>query len=174
MGVYDTDRYPRLVDEIRLIEAAIGTGKQVLGICLGAQLIAAALGARVYPSGRHEIGWFPIAPAPQAGSPFVADLPNPVTVFHWHGDTFDLPNGARQLARNAHFEQQAFSYGQRVLALQCHPQMDPAGVSALTHAFGAHITPGPSVQPVDVMRRQTRHFEPARRRLWAWLTPLAA
>lgn len=173
MGVHDTDRHPHLADEIRLIEAAIGAGRRVLGICLGSQLIAAALGARVYASGRQEIGWFPVEAVPQAGSPFAADLPAPVTVFHWHGDTFDLPAGARQLARNAHFEQQAFSYGERVLALQCHPEIDPAGVNALAEAFGPDLKPGASVQSADVMRRQASHFDPARRLLEAWLTRLA-
>lgn len=173
MGVYDTDQYPHLSDEIRLIENAVAANRRVLGICLGAQLIAAALGARVYASGQREIGWFPVEAVPQAGSPFAADLPTPVTVFHWHGDTFDLPPGARQVARNDHFEHQAFSHGERVLALQCHPEMDPAGVIALTDHFGARLRPGGSVQSADAMRRQTLHFGPARRLLEAWLTRLA-
>lgn len=174
MGVYEADRHPHLNAEIVLIEAAIAAGKRVLGICLGAQLIAAALGARVYASGQREIGWFPIQAEPTTGSPFAADLPAPRTVFHWHGDTFDLPTGAQHIARSAHFEQQAFNYGARVLAVQCHPEMDPSGVAALADAFGERLRPGPSVQSAAAMRARSAHFAPARRLLDAWLDRLAA
>jgi GMP synthase-like glutamine amidotransferase len=174
MGVYEADRYPHITAEIALIEAAIAAGRRVLGVCLGAQLIAAALGARVFASGRHEIGWFAVEPVSGSESPFAADLPAPQTLFHWHGDTFDLPAGALHIARSAHFEQQAFSYGNRVLAVQCHPEMDPPGVAALADAFGARLEPCASVQSAQYMRRQTAHFEPARRLLGAWLDRLAA
>ena len=174
MGVYEADRYPHLAAEIALIEAAIAAGRRVLGVCLGAQLIAAALGARVYPSGRCEIGWFPVEAVAGSASPFAADLPAPQTLFHWHGDTFDLPAGALHIARSAHFEQQAFSFGERVLAVQCHPEMDPAGVAALTDAFGARLEPCASVQSADAMRALQAHFAPARRLLHAWLDRLAA
>ena len=174
MGVYEADQYPHLTAEIALIEAAIAAGRRVLGVCLGAQLIAAALGARVFASGRREIGWFPVEAVADSGSPFAADLPAPQTLFHWHGDTFDLPAGALHIARSAHFEQQAFSFGERVLAVQCHPEMDPAGVAALTDAFGARLKPSASVQSADAMRALQAHFAPARRLLHAWLDRLAA
>ena len=174
MGVYEADQYPHIAAEIAVIEAAIAAGRRVLGVCLGAQLIAAALGARVFASGRREIGWFPVEAVADSGSPFAADLPAPQTLFHWHGDTFDLPVGARHIARSAHFEQQAFSYGERVLAVQCHPEMDAPGVAALADAFGARLKPSASVQSADAMRAEQAHFEPARRLLHAWLDRLAA
>ena len=174
MGVYEADQYPHVAAEIALIEAAIAAGRRVLGICLGAQMIAAALGARVFASGRREIGWFPVEAVADSESPFATDLPAPLTLFHWHGDTFDLPAGARHIARSAQFEQQAFSYGERVLAVQCHPEMDPAGVAALADAFGARLRPSASVQAADAMRAERAHFEPARRLLEAWLDRLAA
>lgn len=174
MGVYEADQYPHIAAEIALIEAAIAAGRRVLGVCLGAQLIAAALGARVFASGRHEIGWFPVEAVAGSQSPFAADLPAPQTLFHWHGDTFDLPAGALHIARSAQFEQQAFSYGDHVLALQCHPEMDPPGVAALADAFGARLKPSASVQSADAMRAEQAHFGPARRLLGAWLDRLAA
>lgn len=174
MGVYEADRFPHITAEIALIENAIAAGRRVLGVCLGAQLVAAALGARVFASGRREIGWFPVEAVADSASPFAADLPAPQTLFHWHGDTFDLPAGARHFARSEHFEQQAFSYGERVLALQCHPEMDAPGVAALADAFGARLKPSASVQSVDAMRAEQAHFEPARRLLHAWLDRLAA
>jgi GMP synthase (glutamine-hydrolysing) len=173
MGVYEADQYPHITAEIELIEAAIGAGRRVLGICLGAQLIAAALGARVYAAGRREIGWFPVEAVADSTSPFAADLPAPQTLFHWHGDTFDLPTGALHIARSAQFEQQAFSYGTRVLAVQCHPEMDAPGVAALADAFGARLRPRPGVQSADLMRAQQAHFGPAQRLLDAWLDRLA-
>lgn len=103
MGVYDEDQYPWLVDEKRCIERAIAKGRVVLGICLGAQLIANVLGARVYPHTRKEIGWFPITLTREgAQSPLFTELPSPFEVFHWHGDTFDLRT-VRPMLRAAHF-----------------------------------------------------------------------
>ena len=101
MGVHDEDRLPWLVMEKRLIEKAISKGKTVLVICLGAQLTADVLGARVYPNRSKEIGWFPIelTEAGQRSSLF-GFLPARLVVFHWHGDTFDLPAGAVHMARS--------------------------------------------------------------------------
>jgi GMP synthase (glutamine-hydrolysing) len=175
MGVYEADQHAFITTEIALIRAAIDAGKRVLGICLGAQLMAAALGARVYPSGQKEIGWFAIEPAPgSADSPFGADLTGPLTVFHWHGDTFDLPAGAVRLAHSRICTQQGFGVGSRVLALQFHPEMDPPGVAALANEFGARLRPGASVHSTRQMLAGQAHFGPAQRLLEAWLTRLAA
>jgi GMP synthase-like glutamine amidotransferase len=124
-------------------------------------------------SGRHEIGWFPVEAAPPAGGPFAADLPAPVTVLHRHGNSLDLPTGTRHIARSAPFEQQAFGREQRVLAAQCHhPQMDPAGITALTDTVGTGLAPGASVRSGDAMRQQAMHFAPARCLLSTWPTRL--
>lgn len=131
IGVYETDAYPFLAGEIACIRQRLAADRPVLGICLGAQLMAAALGARVYP-GAHgaEIGWAPIefsgsGELPQWFAPLVAGgLP----VFHWHADTYDLPHGAKPLARSEFYEQQAFMVGQHGLALQFHPEVTAQGL----------------------------------------------
>src|SRR5262249_35158018 len=99
MNIYEEDQHPWLASEKRFIERALGEEKHVLGICLGSQLIADILGARVFRNREKEIGWFPITLTEAAQShPLFADVPENITVFHWHGDTFDLPAGAIHLA----------------------------------------------------------------------------
>ena len=101
MGVADEQKYPWLTTEKRFIEKAIRDGKTVLGICLGAQLIADVLGARVYSIQHKEIGWFPIELTDEGQrSSLLGFIPDQFDVFHWHGDTFDLPDGATHLARS--------------------------------------------------------------------------
>jgi GMP synthase (glutamine-hydrolysing) len=119
MGVYDTDRYPFLKQEKALIRQASKAGLPVLGICLGAQLIASALGAKVYPGPQKEIGWYPVeVVAPN--DEWTAGLPPQFMGFHWHGDTFDLPPGAVRLFGSKLYENQGFRLGANVLAIQFH------------------------------------------------------
>lgn len=111
MGVYEQDRYPFLRAEMRVIEQALKSGKPVLGVCLGSQLIAAALGAPVRKGLRKEIGWHPVRLTSQAASdPLFSAVPREFTGFHWHGDVFDLPAGADWLASSDLTEFQAFRY----------------------------------------------------------------
>lgn len=132
MGVYEEDRFEWLAAEKQFISRAIGAGKTVLGICLGAQLIASALGARVYPQTEKEIGWFPLSLTAAGGSdPFLSVLEGDPVVFHWHGDTFDLPEGAVSLARTEVCRQQAFRYGERVLGLQFHLEMEEKALEGM-------------------------------------------
>lgn len=118
MSVNDEHQFPWLRDEKRFIAAAIKAGKAVLGICLGAQLIANALGARVYSTPEKEIGWFPVCA--EAGSEASFGFPGSTLAFHWHGETFDLPPDAVHLASSEACRHQAFQLGKRVLALQFH------------------------------------------------------
>ena len=121
MAAYQQDRYPFLATESGLVERALAAGRPVLGICLGAQLIASVLGARVYPGERREVGWAPITLTDDGRDDAVFGLMEPtVTVFHMHGDTYELPADARNLARSALYEQQAFRYGDLVYGLQFH------------------------------------------------------
>lgn len=123
MGVYEADKYPFLVQEQALIRDVADRGLPVLGICLGAQLIAAALGARVYSGGKKEIGWYPVEiTAPN--DRFVQGLPSSFMAFHWHGDTFDLPAGAVRLFRSQLYQNQGFRWGTRVFAIQFHFEAD--------------------------------------------------
>jgi GMP synthase (glutamine-hydrolysing) len=121
MNVYETDRYPFLATELALIKEAIRQNLPVLGICLGAQLIAVALGAKVKPNKVKEIGWYPLQLAKAASDdPLFSLLKDGEMVFHWHGDTFELPIGAIHLAESKNCKNQAFRFGQSVYALQFH------------------------------------------------------
>ncbi|AQR73528.1 glutamine amidotransferase [Sphingomonas sp. LM7] len=120
MGVYEEDIHPFLTQELQLIATRIAAGKPILGICLGAQLIARAAGGRVYPGPAKEIGFAPISLTSEgAASPLGYVAPDQ-PVLHWHGDTFDLPEGATLLASTDAYANQAFAIGANVLALQFH------------------------------------------------------
>ena len=131
VGAYEADDYPFLNAELDCLRQRLADSRPTLGICLGAQLIAAALGGRVYPGTRGpEIGWLPIQPA--AGDPapaWIAPLLTPdLRLLHWHGDTFDLPHGATRLASTNLYENQAFAVGDFALALQFHPEVTARGL----------------------------------------------
>lgn len=131
MGVYDADKYPHLATETKLIQRAIDKRLVVLGICLGSQLIASALGAAVYPSGVREIGWYDVLPTPDAKmDPLFRHLGPTEKVFQWHGDTFDLPKGAIHLASSPLCKHQAFRFGDTVYALQFHVEVDAAMIDS--------------------------------------------
>src|SRR6185295_1041263 len=123
IGVYEEDKYAFLADERRALAQRLRERLPTLGICLGAQLMAAALGARVYPGQQKEIGWSPVELTPAGSASCLAKL-GAQPVLHWHGDTFDLPEGAERLASTALYANQAFALGTNILALQFHPEVD--------------------------------------------------
>jgi GMP synthase (glutamine-hydrolysing) len=126
IGAYETDTYPFLAAEIALLERRLMHDRPTLGICLGSQLMAKALGARVFPGPLKEIGWGRIDLTEAGAGSSLASLGSEDSeVLHWHGDTFDLPAGAVRLACNANYENQAFAFGQAALALQFHAEADP-------------------------------------------------
>jgi len=125
MSVNDEQTIPWLAEEKRFIRDAISAGKRVLGVCLGAQLIANALGASVYPNREKEIGWFAVQSVDQASDASTFRFPKSVDVFHWHGETFDLPVGSVRLARSDACENQAFQFGASVIGLQFHLETTP-------------------------------------------------
>jgi GMP synthase-like glutamine amidotransferase len=155
MNVYQHRDHPWLVSEKRLIREAVAAGKRVLGVCLGAQLIADVLGGKVYQNGEREIGWLPVRAVPdQTGSPF--RFPHETLVFHWHGDTFSLPPGSTWLANSAGCAHQAFAVGSRVLGLQFHLEMSPDDVSRIAQACAEDLVPGRYVQPARELAGRTK------------------
>jgi len=160
MSANDEARFPWLAPEKRLIERCLASERAVLGICLGAQLLAAALGARVVRNPEREIGWFPIERVAGAeASRYGHALPKSALAFHWHGETFDLPAGAVHLARSAACEQQAFAWGERALGLQFHLETTAEAAAALIEHCDEDLTPGPYVQPPKAILGDPTRFE---------------
>lgn len=145
MSVNDEQAHPWLREEKRFLGEAIHHGTPILGICLGAQLIAAACGARVRAARSKEIGWHPVTAVPGGESGCFA-FPVHTTVLHWHGETFDLPEGAVQLARSAACENQAFQLGRSVVGLQFHLEATPDSVDLLIRNCGHELVDGPWIQ----------------------------
>ncbi|MEO7717977.1 MAG: gamma-glutamyl-gamma-aminobutyrate hydrolase family protein [Capsulimonas sp.] len=126
-GAYEIAQYPYLADEIRLIQDAVRREIPVLGACLGAQLLAAALGARVYPGAQKEIGWYPVTLTEAAGEdPIWGAVASRFMALHWHGDVFDLPEGATRLASSEMTPNQAFRFGRSAYGIQWHMEMTEA------------------------------------------------
>lgn len=125
MSVNDSNRLPHLITELKLIEEALRREIPVLGICLGAQLIAKTLGADVYPNVEKEIGWYDVSPTEEAFSdPLLMDLQKTEKIFQWHGETFEIPKSTRHLAFSPLCVNQAFRYGIKVYGFQFHMEVD--------------------------------------------------
>lgn len=132
MAAYEADRHPFLTAELQLMERTLTAGRPMLGICLGAQLIAQVLGARVYKGERREVGWAPIELTEDGrDDPLFVGVESPLTVFHLHGDTYELPADARNLARTNIYEQQAFSWGDLVYGFQFHLEFSDTIIARL-------------------------------------------
>jgi GMP synthase-like glutamine amidotransferase len=159
MGVNDEDKYPWLIKEKKFISEAILQNKRVLGICLGSQLIASALGANVYPNAQKEIGWFPVRVTPDGkSSSLFKIIPQQFNAFHWHGDTFDLPKGARWLAESEACKHQAFSIGENVLGLQFHLEIDAENIDLLIQNCGNELQESKYIQSANQLRIAEKNF----------------
>jgi GMP synthase-like glutamine amidotransferase len=149
MSVNDESELPWLKPEKQVLRDAIGREIPVLGVCLGAQLIASALGAPVYRNPAKEIGWFPVQSV--APGDAMLRLPGNPLVFHWHGDTFDLPPGAVRIAGSPGCANQAFQLKTSVIGLQFHLEVTRQGVEAMIENCRNELIPGPYVQTAAQM-----------------------
>lgn len=152
MGAYDDDKYPWLIREKEFIKKAIAADKIVLGICLGAQLIAEVIGGRVYKNSQKEIGWFPVDLTEEGRrSPIFTRLPDRLLPINWHGDTFDLPEGATRLAFSEATSNQAFEFGGRTIGLQFHIEWSRGDIEALIENFGNDPMSGKYIQSPEMI-----------------------
>lgn len=171
MSVNDEADLPWLKTEKQFLREAMNRDIPVLGICLGAQLIASALGARVYLNSTKEIGWFPISGISAPGALF--HFPPTCTVFHWHGETFDLPEGAIRLATSTACENQAFQWNRNVIGLQFHLETTRNSALALVEHCGDELVRGPFVQTEEDLRAMPpSQYESVNRLMCELLTSL--
>ncbi len=158
MNIYEEDRYPFLVAEKELIKACMREQKPVLGICLGAQLIADALGEKVFKNSEKEIGWFPVhMDGVIADHEILSVFPENFTPFHWHGETFGVPVDARRLGSSEACRNQGFLYGDHVLALQFHLEITPQIVEGLLKYAVGDMTAGEYVQSAGEIGKGLEH-----------------
>jgi GMP synthase (glutamine-hydrolysing) len=168
MGVYETAEHPFLVAEINFIEQWLKSGKPIIGICLGSQLMAKALGANVYKGkAGQEIGWYDIRINAPANDP-VAHLGG--TMFHWHGDTFDLPQGATLLASSDKYAHQIYRYGKNALAIQSHPEVTAPQLEDWYSAFAGQVNPDKiNTLRIDTAKHITQLNTKGRKFFETWL-----
>lgn len=175
IGVYEEAAYPFLTDEIATVEDRLAKRRPTLGICLGAQIIARALGERVYPSGIKELGWAPLALS-EAGRGSVLARLDGLAVLHWHGDTFDLPGSAELLASTPAVRHQAFALGTFALGLQFHLEVQAPQLEQWYIGHAAEIAQTPGVDVAGLRHQAARHAPPlagpARRIFADWLGAL--
>jgi GMP synthase (glutamine-hydrolysing) len=176
IGAYEEDRYPFLKSEIGAIEKRLTSAKPVLGICLGAQLMARALGAKVYAAGFKEIGWAGLGLSAGGRTSPLAKLAPGTRVLHWHGDTFDLPSGAMHLASTPRTPNQAFAVGRHALALQFHLEVTAGGLERwlVGHAVEISATPRVTVPRLraDAAKFAAETVPQGRAALDSWLDGL--
>ncbi len=172
MGVYEQERYSWLTVEKEFIKQAIEQNKTVIGICLGSQLIASALKAKVYPNKEKEIGWFPINVSEAIINPLFNNE-KCYPVFHWHGDTFDLPQNAALLASSEACANQAFIYSDKVIGLQFHLEVTENSLKQMIIFGGSELTTEKYIQTVQEMSNQKEFLKDNNQRMFQLLNYLA-
>ncbi len=175
MNVYERREYPWLAAEQQFIASSISMRKPVLGICLGAQLLAVVLGGTVTQMVDQEIGWFPVdlTPAGREVALF-RDFPNQFLALHWHADSFSIPPGAVHVARSEGCEEQAFVYENHVVGLQFHLESDKQAVAAMIRCCGDGLCSGPYIQDLSDMTKQSNSLPTAPSLLFSLLDRLSS
>ena len=174
MSIVDGAQYPWIKNEKLFIREAISSGKKVLGICLGAQFLADALGGRVFRNQEKEIGWFKLKKASETNHPLLKKFPEiSLPAFHWHGDTFDVPKGAIRLFESKATKNQAFLFDEKIIALQFHWEVKPENVRLLLNHSADDLSPGTFVQNPEVMLNQKENFDLGKKFLGKVLNYLA-
>ena len=175
MNVDEEAAYPWLAAEKRFLAECLDAGKMLVGVCLGAQLIAGVLGGTVTQNACKEIGWYDVFRADTAEESIVAEvLPERFWAFHWHGDTFSIPTGALRLAGSAACENQGFSYGRRVLGLQCHLEYSVDSIEKMLIHCAEELVGGPFIQTTGQIREGYVRLPDAKALLWRLLDSLSA
>jgi GMP synthase-like glutamine amidotransferase len=160
MNIYETEQYPWLEAERKFIKEAISKGKTVLGICLGSQFIAESLGCKVYKNTQKEIGWYPITKSVSGKmSAIFSHIPETTTVFHWHGETFDLPDGAEHIFSSEATQNQAFVYDKRVVALQCHWEITSDLLRGMIENCSSELIEAPFVMNKQKLQDNSPDFD---------------
>ena len=160
VNIYEEDKYPWLKDEKSFIAQAIASKKIILGVCLGSQLIADVLGGRVSRNKHKEIGWFPVSLTEEAKDSSIFNaFPEKFTAFHWHGDTFKIPRGARRIAQSEGCPNQAFEFG-RVIGLQFHLEYSKKSIDLMFQNCGNELVDGKFIQtPDEILSKMGNVYE---------------
>ncbi len=175
MDVFDFHIHPWMEDEIEWVKDFIASGKPVFGICLGAQIIAAALGEEVYPGPHKEIGWHNLQFFPSLGDYKICkDLPITRKVFQWHGDTFNIPEGATRIAGSDAFPNQGFIHGNSVVAMQFHLEVTPESVKELVNNCRGELVEGIHIQSEKEILSEQSYFETNQQVLYQFLDYLCS
>ena len=158
VAVYDSQLYPWIQHELALFERCLALRKPVIGICLGAQMLARALGARVYPGSVKELGWKSLTLTEEGSKSVIAPLGAAGTsMLHWHGDTFDLPAGARLLASTSEVPNQVFEWQGHAIGFQCHPEIQAKDIESWLIGHACEIAAQGDISLEDLRRDTVRH-----------------
>lgn len=174
MSVYDEEKFDWLAAEKQFIKKAIQAGKTVIGVCLGAQLLAEILGAKVYKNDYKEVGWFPVEMTSEGQENQVfSNFENNATVFHWHGDTFDLPRNALHLAQSEVCKNQAFLYKKKILGLQFHLEMNEQSLDTMLENGASELISAKYIQTQNEILQHQELLETNKKMLFAILDNMA-
>jgi len=174
MSVDEESKYSWLIGEKDYILEMINKGKKVLGICLGSQLIADALGSDVYDNTDKEIGWFPIKKNPNTNNNWVKSLPSDLVTFHWHGQTYDLPEDCERLFSSQATKNQGFQYKNKVYGIQFHLEMRSVDLKEMVKIMNKDLVQGNYIHTSREIMGERCHYSPNKKALFSLLDHIAS